>query len=47
MIITNTRNEIVDEKNAQVASPITNQMRNEITSVDGDCTCEETNNLLF
>ena len=28
-ITANTRNEIVDEKNAQVAPPITNQMRNE------------------
>ena len=43
---TNTRNEIVYEKNAQVAPPIINQMRNETTSVDGDGTFEETNNFL-
>ena len=36
-----TRNEIVDENNAQEASPITNQLRNKTPRVDGDGTCEE------
>ena len=28
VILTNTRNEIVDQKNAQLAPPITNEKRN-------------------